>query len=121
MKFIHGVLLSHTDFCNSLNRGLLDSNLRMLQLNLNMSAIIVVGMPWFSEKKKPWHVGMPRFFFSDAMVRLLKFRVTATSVQLRSTGSNQLEEPMLSRLVSEEKSLQFASRRDQSSIKISKC
>ena len=64
---------------------------------------------------------MPRFFFSDAMVRLLKFRVTATSVQLRSTGSNQLEEPMLSRLVSEEKSLQFASRRDQSSIKISKC
>ena len=41
------------------------------------------------------------------LAELLKSRVTATCVELRSPGSNQLEEPVVSRLVSGERNFQL--------------
>ena len=50
MKLVHGLILSHIDFCNSLLYGLPDYELRTLQMIINSATRVVVGMPRFSRE-----------------------------------------------------------------------
>ena len=48
LKLVYGLVLSHIDFCNSLYIYLPNYILRELQLIINSSARLIVGMPRFS-------------------------------------------------------------------------
>ena len=50
MHLVHNLILSNTDFCNSIYYGLPDCDLRILQLVINSAARLVVGMPRFSRE-----------------------------------------------------------------------
>ena len=51
MKLVHGLVMSHIDFCNSLYCGLPSKDLQPLQLIINGAARMVVGLPYFSRER----------------------------------------------------------------------
>ena len=124
MHLVHHLILSNTDFCNALYYDLPDCDLRMLQMIINSAARIVVGMERFSRERitpiciglhilpvkarikykicvlvyKALNFGEPKY-----LADLLKRRNALPS--LRENSARTLEEPMVSRLVSADRSI----------------
>ena len=51
LKLVHGLVLSHIDFCNSLYAGLPNNKLHPLQMIINCCARLVMGIPRFSHDR----------------------------------------------------------------------
>ena len=51
LKLVYGLVFSQVDFCNSLYAGLPNYRLRPLQMIINSSARLIVGLPRFSRER----------------------------------------------------------------------
>ena len=122
IQLVHSLVLSHIDFCNSLYYGLPNATLHPLQMILNSAARLVANLPRFSHVRitpiciqlhflpvkariefkicllvyKALKYGQPSY-----LLKLLPPYVTASTVQLRSSG--RLAEPRISNLANSER------------------
>ena len=122
IQLVHSLVFSHIDFCNSLYYGLPNTELHPLQMILNSAARLVVNLPRFSQVRitpiciqlhflpvkariefkicllvyKALKYGQPSY-----LLKLLPPYVTASTVQLRSSG--RLAEPRISNLANSER------------------
>ena len=137
IKLIHGLVLSHLDFCNSLYHNLPACTLHPLQMVLNSAARIIAQIPRFSYQSitpvcinlhflpikarieykiclltyKAIKSGQPPY-----LAELLKTREVHTDMQLRSIQESTLDEPFLSRSVTINRCFEYSAPRLYNSL-----
>ena len=114
LKLVHGLVLSHLDFCNVLYYGLPNKELRQLQVIINMAARVVTGMPRYSrERITPLNISLhflpikARIYFKICLLtykalnhgepRYLAELLVPENPQraLRSSCNTRLQEPII--------------------------